>query len=92
MQVETFIQPGIAGVPCGIRTHGLLLRRQTLYPAELRGRVRGGLMAGGAPRDHHQYGDEADDEGDKDVRAVMIRVLFRIVPRHALSFLTRADA
>ena len=29
-----------AGVPCGIRTHGLLLRRQTLYPAELRGRFK----------------------------------------------------
>lgn len=26
----------ISGVPGGIRTHDLLLRRQTLYPAELR--------------------------------------------------------
>ena len=24
------------GAPCGIRTHGLLIRSQTLYPAELR--------------------------------------------------------
>ena len=28
------------GAPCGIRTHGLPLRRRTLYPAELRKRVR----------------------------------------------------
>ena len=82
----------LSGVPERVRTFGLLLRRQTLYPAELRGRLKYGLMAGRAPRDHHQDGDEADDEGDKDVRAVMIRVLFRIVPRHASSFLTRADA
>ena len=27
---------GLSGTPGGIRTHDLLLRRQTLYPAELR--------------------------------------------------------
>ena len=72
-----------AGVPCGIRTHGLLLRRQTLYPAELRGRnTNSGLMAGGAPSNHHEDGNEQDDEGDENIRAVAIRISLRIVPGH----------
>ena len=77
----------LSGVPDGIRTHGLLLRRQTLYPAELRGRVlMSGLMAGRAPGDHDQTSDEKDDHRDKHVRPVMVRILLRVVTLHVSSF------
>ena len=37
------------GVPGEIRTHGLPLRRRTLYPAELRGQISGNTPGQGAP-------------------------------------------
>ena len=75
-----------AGVPCGIRTHGLLLRRQTLYPAELRGRLENtGLVASGAARNHHEKGDSANNQGNQNVGSVLIRIRLRVIPSHTNS-------
>ena len=36
---DLFKRSALNGVPDGIRTHGLSLRRRTLYPAELRRQI-----------------------------------------------------
>ena len=42
--LKRLFQAGFVGEPGGIRTHDLLIRSQTLYPAELRAHMLFGIV------------------------------------------------